>query len=395
MSESQEHKTEWLPIIKDMCILVCIMGALGYACNLAMKPFESVQVTDSLVSLIRKGGLETERKTGEEIDNVYLREMENGRKEHDDFVNTKDATGRTPLMWAVYANYNNPVAAVKRDLARLFYVQNLLAQPGINVHAKDQDGFTAMHWAAWSGMPYCTLLLAEAGMDINAQENNGFTPLMLASMRGNNEVVKMLLSYGARTDIRNNEGRTAFELASAGENAYSKREPFVYSLIFSPEREAAYKATLELLSNPPAARSLAEWLEDMARMSGEARAERIGSAIVEQDKETGMTVLLQTVQGAAYAENTQEYDDAIHYFVLGQLKAIAATEKRLAEEGKPVKVPTIQVKDKEGRNALDIALQFGLTKTAAHLSWVLEPSVPAPDSAPAQPETPALPTPAL
>ena len=38
-------------------------------------------------------------------------------------------------------------------------------------------------------MPYCTLLLAEAGLDINARENNGFTPLMLAAMRANNEVV--------------------------------------------------------------------------------------------------------------------------------------------------------------------------------------------------------------
>ena len=53
MSDTKQ-KTDWLPIIKDMCILVAIMGALGYACNLAMKPFESVQVTDSLVSLIRK-----------------------------------------------------------------------------------------------------------------------------------------------------------------------------------------------------------------------------------------------------------------------------------------------------------------------------------------------------
>ncbi len=387
--------TSWGGIIEDMLKLLLVMGTLGFLCNLAMKPFEQTSATDSLVSLIRKGSLETEKKTGEEIDNVYLRELAAGVKNDAQFVNTKDATGRTPLMWAVYANYNNPEDALKRDLARLYYVQNLLAQPGIDVQAKDNDGFTAMHWAAWSGMPYCTLLLAEAGLDINAQENNGYTPLMLAAQRGNYDVVKMLLTLGARADIKNVDGRIAQEMVNNAEGAYNKRDTFIFSLIFSKEREKAYKATQALFSEQPAARSLAELSDDMARMSGEARAERMDSAILEADKESGLTVLLQTVQGAAQAENTQEYDAAIHYFVRGQLKAIAALEAQLAKDGKPVAVSCVQAKDKEGRNALDIALQFGLTKTAAHLSTVLQPTAPAPDAAPAQPDTPELPTPAL
>jgi len=387
--------TSWGGIVEDMLKLLLVMGTLGYLCNLAMKPFEQTNVTDSLVSLIRKGALETDKKTGEEIDNVYLRELASGVSADPAFVNTKDATGRTPLMWAVYANYNNPKDALTRDLARLYYVQNLLSQPGIDVQAKDKDGFTAMHWAAWSGMPYCTLLLAEAGLDINAQENNGFTPLMLAAMRGNDEVVKMLLTLGADVNLKNGEDMTAAQLVANGEGAYNKRDTFLFSLIFSKPREDAYKAAMALLATPPAARSLAELTDDMARMSGEARAERLGVAILEMDKESGLTVLLQTILGAAQAENTQEYDAAIHYFVLGQLKTIAKLEAKAAKEGKPVAASAVLAKDKEGRNALDIALQFGLSKTAAHLSEVLQPTAPAPDSAPAQPDTPELPTPAL
>lgn len=387
--------TSWGGIVEDMLKLLLVMGTLGYLCNLAMKPFEQTNVTDSLVSLIRKGALETDKKTGEEIDNVYLRELATGVSADPAFVNTKDATGRTPLMWAVYANYNNPQDAIKRDLARLYYVQNLLSQPGIDVQAKDKDGFTAMHWAAWSGMPYCTLLLAEAGLDINAQENNGFTPLMLAAMRGNNDVVKMLLTLGARSDVKNKDGMTAAQLVENGEGAYNKRDTFIFTLIFSKPREEAYKATMALLATPPAPRSLGELTDDMARMSGEARAERVGAAIIETDKETGLTVLLQTVQGAAQATNTQEYDAAVHYFVLGQLKAIDNLEKKLAKEGKTVKKSAVLATDKDGRNALDIALQFGLSKSAAHLSKFMQPTAPAPDSAPAQPDTPVLPTPAL
>ena len=387
--------TSWGGIVEDMLKLLLVMGTLGFLCNLAMKPFEQTSETDSLVSLIRKGALSTDKKTGEEIDNVYLRELAAGTSADAQFVNTKDATGRTPLMWAVYANYNNPEDALDRDLARLYYVQNLLSQPGIDVNAKDKDGFTAMHWAAWSGMPYCTLLLAEAGLDINAQEGNGYTPLMLAALRGNNEVVKMLLTLGADASLKNAEGMTALEMVNNGEGAYNKRDTFIFQLIYSGEREDAYKATQALLTTPPAARTLAELTDDMARMSGEARAKRLGAAILEVDKASGLTVLLQTVLGAAQAENTQEYDAAIHYFVLGQLKAIADQEAKAAKERQAVAVSAVQAKDKEGRNALDIALQFGLSKTAAHLSEVLQPAAPAPDSAPAQPDTPVLPTPAL
>lgn len=397
--------TSWGGIIEDMLKLLLVMGSLGFLCNLAMKPFEQTSVTDSLVSLIRKGALETNKKTGEEIDNVYLRELAAGvnmvqteRQNGEDvvdFVNTPDATGRTPLMWSVYANFNNPEDALRRDLARLYYVQNLLSQPGINVQAKDKDGFTAMHWAAWSGMPYCTLLLAEAGLDINAQEKNGYTPLMLAAMRGNSEVVRMLLSLGAVADVKNADGLTAAELVKNGEGAYNKRDTFIFKLIFSAEREKAYKDTLALLSNPPAPRSLPELSDDMARMSGEARAERLGSAILDVDKESGLTILLQTVLGAAQAENTQAYDEAIHYFVLGQLKAIDVQKAKREKDGTPVTVSPLEIKDKDGRNALDIALQFGLSKTAAHLSTVMQPTAPAPDSAPAQADTPELPTPAL
>lgn len=397
--------TSWGGIIEDMLKLLLVMGSLGFLCNLAMKPFEQTSVTDSLVSLIRKGALETNKKTGEEIDNVYLRELAAGVKmvqterqngeDVVDFVNTPDATGRTPLMWSVYANFNNPEDALSRDLARLYYVQSLLSQPGINVQAKDKDGFSAMHWAAWSGMPYCTLLLAEAGLDINAQEKNGYTPLMLAAMRGNSEVVRMLLSLGAVADVKNADGLTAAELVKNGEGAYNKRDNFFFKLIFSAEREKAYKDTLALLSNPPAPRSLPELSDDMARMSGEARAERLGSAILDVDKESGLTILLQTVLGAAQAENTQAYDEAIHYFVLGQLKAIDVQKAKREKDGTPVTVSPLEVKDKDGRNALDIALQFGLSKTAAHLSTVMQPTAPAPDSAPAQADTPELPTPAL
>ncbi len=259
MSDTQ-HKTEWLPIIKDMCILVCIMGALGYACNLAMKPFESVQVTDSLVSLIRKGGVQDGK------DDIFLKEFAEGCKKHKDFVNTPDSTGRTPLMWAVYTNFNNPQLSLAKDADRAYYVQELLNAPGVNIHAKDQDGFTALHWAAWSGMPHSAAMLIKAGLDINGKEANGHTPLMLAAMRGDDTVVKMLLQLGADAVATNNEGKTALQLAEEKGAAYDKRQSKVYSLIYSEERSTAYHTTQKLLKTGAAAAPVEQVLAETAAL---------------------------------------------------------------------------------------------------------------------------------
>lgn len=266
MSDTQ-HKTEWLPIIKDMCILVCIMGALGYACNLAMKPFESVQVTDSLVSLIRKGGVQNGK------DDIFLKEFAEGCKAHADFVNTPDSTGRTPLMWAVYTNFNNPRLSLEKDADRAYYVQALLDAPGVNIHAKDQDGFTALHWAAWSGMPHSAAKLIKAGLDINEKEANGYTPLMLAAMRGDDTVVKMLLQLGANTAATNKDGLTAAQLADEKGAAYDKRQSQIYTLIYSDERSKSYHLTQQLLKGgAPAPATIDQVLAETEALVNAAKA---------------------------------------------------------------------------------------------------------------------------
>ena len=266
MSDTQQ-KTEWLPIIKDMCILVCIMGALGYACNLAMKPFESVQVTDSLVSLIRKGGVQDGK------DDIFLKEFAEGTKAHADFVNTPDSTGRTPLMWAVYTNFNNPQLSLSKDADRAYYVQELLNAPGVNIHAKDEDGFTALHWAAWSGMPHSAAMLIKAGLDVNEKEFNGYTPLMLASMRGNDAVVKILLQLGADAAAVNADGKTAAQLAEEKGAAYDKRQSQVYSLIYSEERSKAYHATQSLPKAGVPAASIEQVLAETLALVNAAKAD--------------------------------------------------------------------------------------------------------------------------
>ncbi len=258
-SQAEANKAQWGAIILDMIIIVCIMACLAGLCNLLMKPFESVSRTDELVSLIRKG----DSKNGSE-DAPFLKELRDKQAADAAFVNTQDNTGRTPLMWAAYANFNNPVPAQKKDLERVYYVRALLATPGIDIHMTDKDGFNALHWASWSGMPICTLLLADAGVDINAQDKNGYTPLMLAAMRGNDEVAAILMALGARTDMSNNKEETAAQLVAGAEGAYNKRASWMYALIFSREREESYQQTMKLQQTHPAPATAAELMAKLA-----------------------------------------------------------------------------------------------------------------------------------
>lgn len=241
-TKKEKRSIKWGAILTDMVILMIIMGALGGLSNLFMKAFESVTVTDSLVSLIRKESVKNN------ADAPFSKELEELVKEDTEAINSRDCNGRTPLMWTVYVNYNDPSETAKKDVKRLFYLNELLKVPGIRTNESDNDGFTALHWAAWSGLPACVKRLAEVGSDVNAPEKAGYTPLMLAAMRGNAETVAMLLQLGADPSRTLPNGDTAAKLAQEHAEAYHKRSSVVYTLLYSEKRDRAYRDVCEKLN---------------------------------------------------------------------------------------------------------------------------------------------------
>ena len=93
-------------------------------------------------------------------------------------------------------------AAKKGDAAG---VKALLAKDKGLTSAKDKDGSTPLHCAAWKGHLEVVRILLEAGAEIEAQNQNshwGTTPLHAASHGNQKAVVELLIERGADVNAK-------------------------------------------------------------------------------------------------------------------------------------------------------------------------------------------------
>ena len=85
------------------------------------------------------------------------------------------------------AAHTGNIEAVKKHLAS-----------GANLNAKDSEGGTPLHHAAWNGHKEVAELLIEKAADVNALGDNG-TPLDWAIFRKHPETVELLRKHGGKT----------------------------------------------------------------------------------------------------------------------------------------------------------------------------------------------------
>jgi ankyrin repeat protein len=89
----------------------------------------------------------------------------------------------------------------------------LRAKPGV-VFTKDDDGKTALHWAASKGHKDVAELLLANKADVNAKENHDQTPLYYAAGAGHKDLVELLLSHGADVKAKDRNGATPLHNAA-------------------------------------------------------------------------------------------------------------------------------------------------------------------------------------
>lgn len=145
----------------------------------------------------------------------------------------KDDQGRTALMRAAYVNLDGAELLATADIERAEMVV-LLVGRGAPVNAVDNDGWSALMWASWSGLNEVASRLLESGANPTLADRQGNTALTIAAGRGNAGIVSSLLSKGADPDMTTKSGKTALDLAKTGLMEY-------------PGKKGAYDQVISLL----------------------------------------------------------------------------------------------------------------------------------------------------
>lgn len=103
------------------------------------------------------------------------------------------------------------IAVAQRDSEMI----RTLVRSGVNVNEKNQEGLTALSWAAMMGLPGQVQALIALGADVNHVDTFGMTPLLWASLidQGNYGSIEALLKAGADTRVRTKQGESALSLA--------------------------------------------------------------------------------------------------------------------------------------------------------------------------------------
>ena len=99
-------------------------------------------------------------------------------------VNRQGSNGRTALMRAVWHKHNS-------------IVKLLLDQPAVDVNVKNNNGWTALHWAAdYNNVEGARMLLLHKDFkSANVTDNHGDTALTIAVSQRNEEVLRELVGH--------------------------------------------------------------------------------------------------------------------------------------------------------------------------------------------------------
>ena len=180
------------PLLSSALLLLCFGCATKPQAEPEGPPTPVIEITPEVAAKLRDVAFQAAR----EGDTKTLDEYFAAKRP----VNDKNKRKDTLLTVAAY---NGQLAAVER----------ILAQPGVEIDARNGMGLTALTAAAFKGNVDIAKALLRAGADANATNRIGQTSLMFAALSGKLAMVECLLEAGADPAAKDTSGNTALSQA--------------------------------------------------------------------------------------------------------------------------------------------------------------------------------------
>ncbi|XP_041640430.1 ankyrin repeat domain-containing protein 49 [Cheilinus undulatus] len=116
---------------------------------------------------------------------------------------------------------------------RLSTLHGLLTSDPSLVHCCDEDGYTPLHRAAYSGHVDVVSTLLAAGSKVNPRTIDGWTPLHSACRWSRVTVATLLLQHGAQLNAQTNGGITPLHLAASHASSLKTDSAHTLELLLS------------------------------------------------------------------------------------------------------------------------------------------------------------------